>query len=235
MRDCICHFKLDVNPKCSSTHLFCLDRLLINFKSFSLASLARLKSRLLARWWHPCFTQASCFLPLPCLQVPALRWVLDSSLCLRSQESQAEPFEKYYKCFVHLWVFGKLPFDTSVTLLLLHILGACMVQQSELRTMLKCRLLLTKLHQSHSFTDTPDNSRSQEQTILKDLLLWFSIFNLSLLKLRGGKEGENTKKCPEASSTVRGPTILHPSQAPSVLGFVPLCLSLLHSQSRAYC
>lgn len=48
----------------------------------------------------------------------------------------------------------------------LHVLGACMFQQSELQTMLKCRLLLTKLDQSHSFVDTPDNSGGQEQTIL---------------------------------------------------------------------
>lgn len=110
-------------------------------------------------------------------------------------------------------------------------------QQSELQTMLKCRFLLTKLDQSHSFVDNPDNSRGQEQTILKDLLLCFSVFNLLLLKLRGGKEGEKTKKGLEASGAARGPTVLHPSQAPSVLGFVPLCLSLLHSQpqSRAYC
>lgn len=103
--------------------------------------------------------------------------------------------------------------------------------------MLKCRLLLIKLDQSCCFVDAPDNSRGQEQTLLKDLLLCFSIFNLLLLKLRGGKEAEKTKKGLEASSSVRGPTVLHPSQAPSVLGFVPLCLSLLHSQpqSRAYC
>lgn len=103
--------------------------------------------------------------------------------------------------------------------------------------MLKCRLLLTKLDQRHSFVDTSDNSRSQEQTVLRDLLPCFSIFNLPLLKLRGRKEREKTKKGLEASSSVRGLTVLHPSQASSVLGFVPLCLSLLHSQlqSRAYC
>lgn len=133
--------------------------------------------------------------------------------------------------------FWKLPFFTFATQLLLHVLGACMFQQSELQTILKCRLLLTKLDQSHSFVDTSDNSRGQEQTVLRDVLLCFSIFELPLLKQRGRKEREKTKKGLEASSSVRGLTVLHPSQAPSVLGFVPLCLSLLHSQpqSRAYC
>lgn len=133
----------------------------------------------------------------------------------------------------------KLFFFTFVTQLILmlqsrKLLEACMFQQSELQSMLKCSLLLTKLHLSHSFIDTPDNSRGQKQTILKDSLLCFSVFNLLLLKLRGRKEGERQRK---ASRQVRGPTLLHPSQAPSILGFIPLCLSLLCSQpqSRTYC
>lgn len=68
-----------------------------------------------------------------------------------------------------------------------------MFQQSELQSLLKCRLLLTKLHRSHSFIDTSDNSRGQEQTVLKDLLLCFSVFNLLLLKLRGRKEEERER------------------------------------------
>lgn len=87
------------------------------------------------------------------------------------------------------------------------------------------------------FCNASDNSRSREQTILKDLLLCFSIFNLLLLKLREGKEGKKDKEGLEARGAVRGPAVLHHSQAPSVLGFVLLRLSLLRSQpqSRAYC
>lgn len=115
-----------------------------------------------------------------------------------------------------------------------RFLEACKFQQSELQFLLKWRLLLTKLHQSHSFVNTPDNSRGQERTILRDLLLCFSVFNLLLLKLRERKEEERQRK---ASRQVRGPKLLHPSQDPSVLGFIPLCLSLLCSQpqSRTYC
>lgn len=87
MGDCAFHFELDLNPKCSSAGFVCqwsLNKPLINFRSFSLASFDEYRSRLLVRWWHPHFIQASCFLPLPCLQVLVPWGVLDSSSDLQN-------------------------------------------------------------------------------------------------------------------------------------------------------
>lgn len=113
MRDCTFHFALDLNPKCSSASLLCqcsLNKPLINFKSFSLASLKEYKSRLQIRWWHPHFIKASCFLPLPCLQVPVPWWVLDSSQFLRSPKSQALALSGIFKMLCSPLIFCETVF-----------------------------------------------------------------------------------------------------------------------------
>lgn len=79
MGDCTFLFKLDLNPKCSSASLLCqcsLNKLLINFKSFSFASLEEYKSRIAGQVIASSF-YAGQLLPAPSL-FPSTRTMVSS-------------------------------------------------------------------------------------------------------------------------------------------------------------